>query len=51
MTSPMILANCGPHGCQPLPVPLRWALGAVIAGLAAAYVYAWCLDRWRNRGR
>ncbi len=47
----MILANCGPDGCEALPVPLRWALGAVMAALALAYGWAWCVDRWRNRER
>lgn len=42
------LANCGPDGCEALPMPLRVVLGVVIGGLALAYAAAWCYDRWRR---
>jgi hypothetical protein len=45
----MVLANCGVDGCAPLPVPLRWALGLVMAGFALVYLYARFVDWRRNR--
>lgn len=44
----MILANCGPDGCEPLPEPLRWIVGAAIWGTLAVWAVVWLYGKWRD---
>ncbi len=43
----LLLANCGPDGCEALPVPLRWALGAKMLSYVLVILYS----GWRERRR